>query len=104
MPSTVSLVFLSFVNLCTSVHHFAEKTLSSLNVDVLHPKRHDPDSHHRNDGNSAAAHKWGTENFLLTDYLADGEMERRISYKGVTAKETSVGNSRYVHIFFLKQK
>lgn len=32
-------------------------------------------------------------NFLLIDYLNDGEMERRISFNGITAKETSVANS-----------
>lgn len=86
IPSTISLVFLSFVNLCVSVQDFAEKTFSSLSgVDVQqHAKRH-----------VSGNYKWGHENFLLTDYLNDGEMERRISYKGITAKETSIGNSRY---------
>lgn len=32
-------------------------------------------------------------NFLLIDYLNDGEMERRISFNGITAKETSIANS-----------
>lgn len=38
--------------------------------------------------------KFGHDNFLLTDYLMDGEMERRISFNGITAKETSLGNNR----------
>lgn len=38
--------------------------------------------------------KYGHDNFLLTDYLVDGEMERRISFNGITAKETSLGNNR----------
>lgn len=29
-------------------------------------------------------------NFLITDFLSDGEVERRISYNGVIAKETRV--------------
>lgn len=33
------------------------------------------------------------ENFLLVDYLPDGEMERRIFFNGLIAKETSVGNN-----------
>lgn len=38
--------------------------------------------------------KYGSENFLLIDKLNDGEMERRISLNGISAKETSVANSR----------
>lgn len=29
-------------------------------------------------------------NFLITDFLSDGEVERRISYNGVIAKETRI--------------
>lgn len=32
-------------------------------------------------------------NFLLIDYLNDGEIERRISFNGITAKQTSIANS-----------
>lgn len=32
-------------------------------------------------------------NFLLIDYLNDGEIERRVSFNGITAKETSIANS-----------
>lgn len=40
------------------------------------------------------------ENYLLIDFLPDGEMERRISYDGLTAKETSVGNSRLALLYY----
>lgn len=30
-------------------------------------------------------------NFVMTDMLVDGEVENRIHYNGITAKETSVG-------------
>ncbi|XP_013138495.1 PREDICTED: uncharacterized protein LOC106103306 isoform X2 [Papilio polytes] len=30
-------------------------------------------------------------NFIMTDYLVDGEVEVRVHYNGITAKETSVG-------------
>lgn len=30
-------------------------------------------------------------NFVMTDFLIDGEVENRIHYNGITAKETSVG-------------
>lgn len=33
------------------------------------------------------------KNFLLTDYLADGEMEQRINFDGITAKQTSISTS-----------
>lgn len=32
-------------------------------------------------------------NFLITNYLSDGEIERRIHFNGITAKETLVSNS-----------
>lgn len=35
-------------------------------------------------------------NFLITNYLSDGEIERRIQFNGITAKETFVPNHRYV--------
>lgn len=38
-------------------------------------------------------------NFLITNYLADGEIERRIHFDGVTAKETLVSNFRYIISF-----
>lgn len=38
-------------------------------------------------------------NFLITNYLSDGEIERRIHFNGITAKETFVPNFRYVSYF-----
>lgn len=38
-------------------------------------------------------------NFLITNYLSDGEIERRIQFNGITAKETFVPNSRYGFYF-----
>ena len=34
------------------------------------------------------------ENYLIVDYLSDGEMERRFNYNGIIGKETSIGNTR----------
>ncbi|XP_063701983.1 uncharacterized protein LOC134832017 isoform X2 [Culicoides brevitarsis] len=48
---------------------------------------------HRHKSKQNHLHNRSTENFLLTDYLMDGEMERRISFNGLTAKETSLGNN-----------
>ncbi|XP_058829076.1 uncharacterized protein LOC131688669 isoform X1 [Topomyia yanbarensis] len=33
------------------------------------------------------------DNFILIDYLSDGEAERRISWNGIAGKETSIGDS-----------
>lgn len=90
LQSTLSVVFLSIINICVCLQDIAEKTLNSLNNEVQHSKRHQ----HNQNNHHHHPHRWGHENFLLIDYLADGEMERRISYNGVTAKETSIGNSR----------
>lgn len=40
-------------------------------------------------------------NFLITNYLSDGEIERRIHFNGITAKETLVSNSGFVLLFFI---
>lgn len=32
-------------------------------------------------------------NFIMTDYLVDGEVENRVHYNGVTGKETYVGEN-----------
>uniref|UniRef100_A0A1Y1L7M9 phospholipase A2 n=1 Tax=Photinus pyralis TaxID=7054 RepID=A0A1Y1L7M9_PHOPY len=39
-------------------------------------------------------------NFLATNVLPDGEIERRIHYRGVTAKETTVSNTSKVRLTF----
>ncbi|XP_063216562.1 uncharacterized protein LOC134527637 isoform X2 [Bacillus rossius redtenbacheri] len=41
----------------------------------------------------AAPARAASGNFVATDVLADGELERRIFYNGITAKETSVGGN-----------
>lgn len=95
LQSTLSVVFLSIINMCVCLQDIAEKTLNSLNNEVmLHTKRHQHNQNNQHHHHHHHPHRWGHENFLLIDYLADGEMERRISYNGVTAKETSIGNSR----------
>lgn len=43
------------------------------------------------------------KNFILSNYLSDGEIERRIQFNGITAKETLVSNNGYAPrtLFFL---
>lgn len=92
VQSTASLVFLSLVNMCMCLQHIAEKTLNSLGSELMHVARH------QNNLDTLIAQKpqSGPADFLLVDYLADGELERRIRYKGITAKETSIGNTTWV--------
>lgn len=80
--STFSLAFLSLVNMCMCLQDLAEKTLNTLGTELLQAARYQ----HIDTAQTA-------ENFLLIDQLADGEMERRISFNGLTAKGTTVGNS-----------
>uniref|UniRef100_A0A182MXR8 Uncharacterized protein n=1 Tax=Anopheles dirus TaxID=7168 RepID=A0A182MXR8_9DIPT len=73
-----------------------------------HPHRHH--QHHRQEtiqeqdddggggggGSDSAEHRMQMRlgNFLLIDYLNDGERERRVSWNGVIGKETSLADSR----------
>lgn len=70
----IAIILLSIVNLCASVPSIR----NNINDD------HD---HHLNKYVDVKP------NFLLIDYLNDGEIERRISFNGITAKETSIANS-----------
>ncbi|XP_055314669.1 uncharacterized protein LOC129575320 isoform X1 [Sitodiplosis mosellana] len=46
------------------------------------------------DSQSIASSDSDHPNFLITNYLSDGEIERRIQFNGITAKETFVPNFR----------
>lgn len=91
VQSTASLVFLSLVNMCLCLQHIAEKTLNSLGTELMHAARHQ-----HNLDTLMERKPEAPADFLLIDYLADGEMERRVRYKGITAKETSIGNNTWV--------
>lgn len=52
------------------------------------------------DSQSIASSDIDHPNFLITNYLSDGEIERRIQFNGITAKETFVPNHRYVFDIF----
>lgn len=104
VQSSVSLVFLSIMNMCLCLQDFAEKTLNSLSSELIHARRHQQQLQNTPEHHAMHAHQHqkildNAENFLLIDYLADGELERRIHYNGITGKETTIGNSRYVIYF-----
>lgn len=91
VQSTASLVFLSVVNMCMCLQHIAEKTLNSLGSELM------PSVRHQTNVDAMMTQKpEASTDFMLIDYLADGEMERRIRFKGITAKETSIGNETWV--------
>ena len=102
IQSSISLVFLSIMNMCFCLQDFASKTINSISSSeiVHHARRHSGASHQSDFQHHS--NKWNDgEPFLLIDYLADGELERRINFNGITAKETSIGDSRYVNIFVM---
>lgn len=49
----------------------------------------------RNHSNARADDDSDHKNFLMLNYLSDGEIERRIHFNGITAKETLVSNNGY---------
>lgn len=53
------------------------------------------------DSQSNASSDIDHPNFLITNQLSDGEIERRIQFNEITAKETFVPNHRYVFDVFL---
>ena len=64
--------------------------------DYSEPEQNDNDELRTND-NIADQQKLllasAQNNFILTDFMYDGEFERRISYEEITAKETRVNSS-----------
>ncbi|XP_058466933.1 uncharacterized protein LOC131439657 isoform X2 [Malaya genurostris] len=54
------------------------------------PTRHNHRHHPSSEQQQQQPHK---DNFILIDYLSDGEAERRISWNGIAGKETSIGDS-----------
>lgn len=81
----IKMLFLIFLTFLPQSWSFSNS--SSTNQYVNQPQR----TRHNNNKIHPSSNE---NNFLLVDYLPDGEMERRISYNGITAIQTSVGNSR----------
>lgn len=74
-----------------------ELTLDSNNqIETMHPRRRHHSMYNNDIGENELLelNKQRYKNFLLTDFLADGEMERRINYNGIAAKETSISTSK----------
>lgn len=52
-----------------------------------HNHRHHPSTHQQQQQPQK-------DNFILIDYLSDGERERRVNWNGIAGKETSIGDRR----------
>lgn len=85
---------------CTqNIHESSQPDLTlDNNIQILntHPRRrhHSTYKNDIDENELLQMNEQRYKNFLLTDYLADGEMERRINYNGITAKETSISTSK----------
>lgn len=69
----------------------SEKKVFQQNIDrslTAYGELHE--SYHSN----AVADDSDRKNFIISNYLSDGEVERRIHFNGITAKETLVSNNR----------
>lgn len=103
-----SVTILFMVNLClTSLCSCAQDAFSSSqsngiiddNINIKtwtrpHQKRHNGHAITQEDNDFSQPLPRRHKNFILIDYLKDGEMERRINYNGVTAKETSISTPK----------
>lgn len=99
-----AILFMAIVNLSTHVNGFTQNNLDivlddSLKLQKSHKiyDRLDRRRQHHLDANVEVEPLKVDETplpyFLLVDYLNDGEIERRVSFNGITAKETSIANS-----------
>lgn len=95
VQASVSLAVLYLLNVCQCLQDLAENTLDTIGSSEF---MQSPSSLFANEQVTDKSDAITAEvpnkvpNFLLIDRLADGEMERRIQFDGLTAKETSIGN------------
>lgn len=101
----VPLIVLTIVDLCFSIPNFADHTDKTHNTFDLNRRPNVIDAkdgiHSFNDssggggsGESNAIHQNNSPlNFVITNVLSDGEIERRIQFNSITAKETLVSKS-----------
>lgn len=116
--STTSMIFLSIINLCICVQDISVPSNSYNEIENSRfPNRNKESvtinskySHKLSDDNVDSLSQHVTipqqmseyqQSFLIVDYLAAGEVERRLNFNGITAKETSIVNNGYVVMFFL---
>lgn len=91
-----AILLLSIVNLCACVNGFTQQNQNNALDDRLEMgKSHKIDDQldRRRQDVEPLEIDQSPPNFLLIDYLDDGEIERRVSFNGITAKETSIASS-----------
>lgn len=103
MNCVAAILLLAIVNLSARVNGFTRQNLNNvLDDEVSLRKSHKMDDQldrrrQHSDASDEDVEPLDVDqtppNFLLIDYLNDGEIERRVSFNGITAKETSIANS-----------
>lgn len=86
--SSVCLMLLIIVDLCSSVPSVIDQTTKYASQSNSGSDKSEKTQH--NDRSAAASNDTDHPNFLITNYLSDDEIERRIHFNGITAKETLV--------------
>ncbi|XP_053686431.1 uncharacterized protein LOC128735973 isoform X1 [Sabethes cyaneus] len=79
----------ALINLATTSSAASANSYLDLEEFNSSPTRHN----HRRHPSSEQQQQQPQDNFILIDYLSDGEAERRISWNGIAGKETSIGDS-----------
>lgn len=83
-------IMTALINLATTSSAASANSYRDLEEFNSSPTRHN----HRRHPSSEQQQQHPQDNFILIDYLSDGEAERRISWNGIAGKETSIGDSR----------
>lgn len=81
----------TLLNLAAATSSSSSSSLQSLDEFNSSPTRH---NHRHHPSTHQQQQQPQKDNFILIDYLSDGERERRISWNGITGKETSIGDVR----------
>ncbi|XP_062555895.1 uncharacterized protein LOC134220809 isoform X3 [Armigeres subalbatus] len=79
----------TLLNLAAATSSSSSSSLQSLDEFNSSPTRH---NHRHHPSTHQQQQQPQKDNFILIDYLSDGERERRISWNGITGKETSIGD------------
>lgn len=79
----------TLLNLAAATSSSSSGSLQSLDEFNSSPTRH---NHRHHPSTHQQQQQPQKDNFILIDYLSDGERERRISWNGITGKETSIGD------------
>lgn len=81
----------ALLNLASAASSASSNSILSLDEFNSSPTRH---NHRHHPSTHQQQQQPQKDNFILIDYLSDGERERRISWNGLAGKETSIGDVR----------